>query len=300
MQYIEGLKQYKNSKGAAVTFGKFDGLHLGHRMLTDAVKELSEKEDVSSVVCAFDMHQSNMLMTKEERKLHLEKDVDYLVDWAFTEELKRLPAEEFIRDIIAGVLHAEYVVVGTDFQFGYGKCGDIHMLKAYAREYGYELIVINKKRYQYRIISSTYIKERLKEGAVSDANRMLGYRFGVTGVVEHGKQLGRTLGFPTLNILWPQGKLVPPKGVYLCRVYVDGQGYNGIANIGIKPTVSDEDTVRIESFLFGYDGDAYGKEAVTELMEYVRPEQRFRDKAELKECVDRDIACGKRYFGIEE
>ena len=89
MQYIEGLKQYKNSKGAAVTFGKFDGLHLGHRMLTDAVKELSEKEDVSSVVCAFDMHQSNMLMTKEERKLHLEKDVDYLVDWAFTEELKR-------------------------------------------------------------------------------------------------------------------------------------------------------------------------------------------------------------------
>lgn len=301
MQYINGLKQYKDNRRAAVTFGKFDGLHQGHQMLIRTVKELSsEKDDAVSVVCAFDMHQENMLMTKEERKLHLEDEVDFLVDCAFTEEFRNLSAEEFIRNIVSGVFHAEYVVVGTDFRFGFGKRGDIHMLRAYAAEYGYELLVIEKKRYCDRIISSTYIKERLKDGAVADANRMLGYRFGIMGVVERGKQLGRTLGFPTFNVLWPEEKLVPPKGVYLCRVYVDGRGYNGIANIGVKPTVSDEDTVRIESFLFGYRGNAYGKEVMIELIEYVRAEQKFRDKGELKEYVDRDIDCGIKYFGSME
>lgn len=300
MQYIKGLEQYKESGRTAVTFGKFDGLHLGHRMLIDTVKDFSEKEDVSSVVCAFDMHQDQMLMTREERRLHLENDVDVLVDWAFTEELKRLPAEEFISRIIADVFHAKYVVVGTDFRFGCGKRGDIHMLKEYAPEYGYETMVIEKKKYQGRIISSTYIKEKLREGEVPDANNMLGYGFGISGVVEHGRKLGRTLGFPTFNVLWPEGKLVPPKGVYLCRVYVDGRGYNGIANIGVKPTVSSGDTVRIESFLFGYEGNAYGKEVMMDLLEYVRPEQKFRDKTELREYVNRDIAYGKRYFGIEE
>ncbi len=300
MEYIRGIERYTDSGASAVTFGKFDGLHCGHQRLIRAVKELGEREDVVSAVCAFDMHQNHMLMTKEERKLHLENDVDYLIDCIFTEEFRKLSAEGFIHEIIAGVFHAEYVVVGADFQFGYGKQGNIHMLKAYAPKYGYDLLVVEKKRYYNRIISSTYIKEALKEGNVSDANKMLGYEFGIQGVVEPGKRLGRTLGFPTFNVLWPVEKLIPPKGVYHCRVYVDGKGYNGIANIGVKPTVSDENRVRIESHLFGYAGNAYGKEVMIDLLEYVRPEQKFQDKNELKEYVNRDIARGKKYFGIEE
>lgn len=300
MQYIKGLNHYVYEGKTAVTFGKFDGLHLGHRKLIRTVKELSEKEDVESVVCAFDMGQSNVLMTKEERKLHLENEVEYLVDCPFTKEFSELSAEVFIRDIIKGVFHADFVVVGTDFQFGYGKRGDVHMLAGYKEQYGYELIVIEKKRYRDRIISSTYIKEVLREGKADDAANMLGYNFGIAGIVEHGRQLGRTLGFPTFNVLWPQEKIVPPKGVYLCRVYVDGRGYNGIANIGVKPTVSDEDKVRIESFLFGYEGNAYGKEVMVELIEYVRPEQKFSGKEELKAYVNRDIKYGKRYFEIKK
>ena len=127
---------------------------------------------------------------------------------------------------------------------------------------------------------------------------MLGYRFGVTGPVEHGRRLGRTLGFPTLNVAWPGKKIVPPRGVYLCRTYVDEEGYDGIANIGVKPTVSDEETIRIESFLFDYAGDAYGKEVRIELIEYIRPEKKFEDKEKLKVCVERDIADAKEYFKI--
>lgn len=299
MQYIKGLNKYTDSGRSAVTFGKFDGLHRGHQELVKTVRELSEKEDVSSVVCAFDMYQKNVLMTKEERLLHLENEVDYLVDCAFTREFMEISAEDFIRNIVRDVFHAKYVVVGTDFRFGYGKRGDIHMLAEYEKQYGYELIVIEKKRYHGRIISSTYIKEMLGSGAVADAEKMLGYGYGISGIVEQGRKLGRTLGFPTINILWQEEKLVPPKGVYLCRTYIDGRGYDGIANIGVKPTVSGDGRVRIESFLFGYSADAYGKDVMIELIEYVRPEQKFSGKEELKEKVDRDIAYGRKYFGIE-
>lgn len=299
MQYIKGLNKYTDSGRSAVTFGKFDGLHRGHQELVRTVRELSENEDVSSVVCAFDMYQKNVLMTKEERLLHLENEVDYLVDCAFTREFMEISAEDFIRNIVRDVFHAKYVVVGTDFRFGYGKRGDIHMLAEYEKQYGYELIVIEKKRYHGRIISSTYIKEMLGSGAVADAEKMLGYGYGISGIVEQGRKLGRTLGFPTINILWQEEKLVPPKGVYLCRTYIDGRGYDGIANIGVKPTVSGDGRVRIESFLFGYSADAYGKDVMIELIEYVRPEQKFSGKEELKEKVDRDIAYGRKYFGIE-
>ena len=135
MHYIKGLDHYTFEGKTAVTFGKFDGLHCGHGRLIRKVKELGEKEDAASVVCAFDMNQSNVLMTKEERELHLENEVDYLVDCPFTKEFRELSAEVFIRDIIKGVFHADFVVVGTDFQFGYGKRGDIHMLAAYERQY---------------------------------------------------------------------------------------------------------------------------------------------------------------------
>lgn len=296
MQYIKGLENYIDCRPSAVTFGKFDGLHCGHQLLVDAVKQLGEKEDLCSVVCAFDMKRQGVLMTKKEREFRLENKIDYLVDCLFTKEFRELKAEEFIRDIIKGVFHAKYVVVGTDFHFGYGKDGDTLVLKEYAEKYGYEVIVMDKKRYQGRTIGSTYIREVLREGRVSDANQMLGYGFGIEGVVEHGLGLGKELGFPTCNILWPKEKLVPPKGVYLCSVYMTGREYNGIANIGVKPTVSEEEIVRLECYLFEYDGDAYGKTVRVELVKYIRPEQKFADEEELKVHVGRDIAEAERYF----
>ncbi|MCF2553693.1 bifunctional riboflavin kinase/FAD synthetase [Faecalicatena contorta] len=300
MQYIKGLENYKNDIGSAVTFGKFDGLHKGHQKLVKKVKELGRKGHLDSVVCAFDMYAPEVLMTKEERELHLEDEVDYLVECPFTKEFRELEAEVFIRDIIKGVFHAQAVVVGTDFQFGYGKRGDVHMLKAYAEKYDYELYVIEKERYKDKIISSTYIKEVVKNGDLALADILLDYNYGVFGIVEPGRKLGRTLGFPTFNVLWPQQKILPKKGVYLCRVYTEGRGYDAIANIGVKPTVSDENRVLIESFLFGYEGDAYGEEVLIELLEFVRPEQKFADKEELKACVEHDIATGKRYFKIAD
>lgn len=300
MQYIRGLKHYENARNTAVTFGKFDGLHMGHMKLIETVANLQEKDDIDSVVCAFDMNSPAVLMLPEERELHLEDEVDYLVDCPFTDEIRQMKAEDFIRNIIIGTFHASYVVVGTDFQFGYGKEGDIYMLDKFQEQYGYRLIVIEKERYENHIISSTYIKKILNTGNMNLTGKLLGYSYGIWGNVEHGKQLGRTLGFPTLNVAWPKRKIIPPRGVYLCRVYMDGIGYNGIANIGIRPTVSNEEKVWLETFLFDYGGDAYGKEVMVDLIEFVRAEQKFSGKEELKARVDKDIASGRQYFGISE
>ena len=117
-------------------------------------------------------------------------------------------------------------------------------------------------------------------------------------MVEHGRQLGRTLGFPTLNVAWPDGKIVPAHGVYFCKIDVQGKIYPGIANVGIKPTVTEEKKLLIEAFLFGYSGNAYGEKVRISLMDFRRPEQKFNGIGALKEQIDKDIAKGMEYFGI--
>lgn len=306
MQYVKELSDYAGSKKSAVTFGKFDGLHRGHQKLIEKVRELSKKGEIHSIVCSFDMRPlwkskgitPQMLMANEERYEHLEGRVDYLVECPFTEEFSQKSAEDFIRDVICDIFHASYVVVGTDFRFGHNKRGDVQMLETYARQYGYELFVIEKERYEGRIISSSYIKEVLKEGNAGLASILLGYPYEVEGIVEYGSQLGRTLGFPTMNVLWPSEKIVPPYGVYFCNVFLDGKKYQGISNVGIKPTVTDEKRLLIESFLFGYAGEAYGKKVIIELLEFRRPEQKFDGIAELKSGIDQDISCARQYFGM--
>ena len=136
MQYIEGLKEYTDTGKSAVTFGKFDGLHRGHQKLVENVKTFQEQQGVKSALCAFDMSGRQVLMTKEERKERLE-NVDYLINCPFSDEFRHMEAEEFISKIIKGVFHADYVVVGTDFHFGYGQKGDADLLKAYTDKYDY-------------------------------------------------------------------------------------------------------------------------------------------------------------------
>ena len=307
MRYVKWLSHYLDRRRSAVTFGKFDGLHLGHQKLIEKVLELKKEQNTVGVVCAFDMRplwkskhlHMERLMTGKERYHHLNSQMDYLVECPFTEKFRNVTAQDFIRDVICGVFHASYVVVGTDFHFGRNQGGDIHMLEEYSKEYGYELVVVEKERYYGNVISSTYIRDVLKEANVRLTNYLLGYPFEVNGRVERGRQLGRTLGFPTMNVAWPEYKLVPPRGVYVSEITIDGIKYPGISNVGVKPTVSNEGRVVLESFLFGYGSDAYGRKIKAEFLEFRRPEQKFGSIEEMKSCVDKDIAYGKRYFGIE-
>ncbi len=299
MQYVEDLKAYTSTEDCVVTFGKFDGLHRGHQKLIQTAEALKKEHHLKSVVCAFDMGQKEQILTKEERYRHLEGHTDVLVNCPFTDTLKQMPAKDFIRDVIGGLFHARYVVVGADFHFGYRRGGDSALLKEMAPSYGYEAVVLRKERQKDLVISTTAVKEALRAGDLPLANALLGYTFSVTGTVDFGRQLGRTLGFPTCNVLWPEDKIVPKRGVYMTRTLLEDTWYPGISNVGVKPTVSEEDRVLIESYLFGYGDDAYGKEIQTELLEFTRPERKFEDVPALKACIDQDIAHGRQYFGLE-
>ena len=294
MKYITGIESYSGQKRSAVTLGKFDGLHLGHQKLIDKIISYASDE-CESIVCAFDMHRDS-LMTGRERREHLEPKVDWLIDQPFTKSLREMEAEEFIDRILYKVLRAAHIVVGTDFSFGYGKRGNAALLQEMADQYGYTVDVIEKERYLGTVISSTYIKDALAQGDVKLAERLLGYPYEMTGIVRHGKQLGRTLGFPTMNIEPEKNKILPRFGVYACRVRIDGKWYDAVGNAGIKPTVPDEQRRLLEVFVYGYDGDAYGKEITAQFCEFERPETKFGSVEELKNNVMRDMRYGERYF----
>lgn len=296
MNYITEIEKYHGTKKTAVTMGKFDGLHRGHQKLVDKIRDYASDE-CDSVLCAFDMHR-DAIMTNRERREHLDGKIDWLIDCPFTDQLRNMEAEDFIRDVLYGKLNAAHVVVGNDFVFGHEKRGSVEMLEKYAAEYGYTVDVVEKERYQDMIISSTFIRDALAQGDVQLAERLLGYPYELTGPVRHGKQLGRTLGFPTMNIEPEAQKILPRYGVYACRVKIDGKWYNGVGNAGVKPTVTDERRRLFEVYVYGYEGDAYGKEVTAQFCGFERPEVKFGSVEELREQVMKDMQYGIDFFKI--
>lgn len=185
MQYIKGIENYQNTNATAITLGKFDGLHLGHEFLVEKVIEHQMEDQVDSVVFAFDMSplfekmnkKYERLLSNKEKAERLKGRVDYFVDCPFVDSISKMSAEEFIEKILVGIFHAKYIVVGTDFRFGYQRKGDISLLQKYSSVYGYKLEVVSKLVYQGREISSTFIKEELNKGNLEMVNRLLGYSY---------------------------------------------------------------------------------------------------------------------------
>lgn len=295
MEYYTDINSYQGNDRTAVTLGKFDSLHKGHQKLVAAVQDCAGKEGLKSVVFAFDMKKSGLL-TNKERRQKLEGRADCLIQCPFTDYIREMEAEAFIKDILAEKLRAAHIVVGTDFRFGHSKKGDVHMLSDFAKTFHYEVEVIHKAMYGDRAISSTYVREALKDGNLELAAALLGYPYRLTGIVEHGRKLGRRLGFPTMNVSPEKRKLLPRHGVYTCRVRMEDRLCQGISNVGIKPTVTSEKRAIAEVYVFDYEGDAYGKEIAVELCSFVRPEVKFHSVEELKQQVDLDIAKGRQYF----
>lgn len=304
MQYVRGIEAYQNTSPTAMTLGKFDGLHLGHDILIQRVMEHQRTDRVDSVVFAFDMtplyrqlgKETAGLITNQERALRLEGKVDYLVECPFVDSISRIEAEVFVKEILVDRFHVKYVVVGDDFHFGYQKRGDWQMLKRLGELYGFTVEVVPKKCHNGREISSTYIKELLAEGKMDLVNRLLGYPYCLEGEVIHGKQLGRTIGFPTMNLKPDPQKRIPPYGVYVCKVKLDQKEYKGICNIGVKPTVSEEEEILLETHILEYQGDAYGKWVQIFLYDFERPECRFASLEELQKTIKKDREYAEKYF----
>lgn len=280
----------------AVTIGKFDGVHMGHRELIAAV--LREKENgYSSCVISFSTeveHEKSVIYTREEkRKICEAMGVEVLAEYPLDETVREMSAEQFIDEILCRRLQAKVIVVGEDFRFGKGRSGDVGLLRTMETVYGYRTVCIPKVEEEQVRISSTGIRKLLEEGRITEANELLGRPYAVFGEVLHGKKLGRILGFPTMNLIPSAEKLLPAYGVYLTKTKIDGQWFDGITNVGMRPTVDSGEQVSVETHLFDCDNDLYGKQAEVQFICFLRQEQRFSDVEQLKQAIHEDFVKAK-------
>ena len=300
MRIIEGTTEFQVQEETAISIGKFDGLHQGHQLLVERIVK-KKQEGLKALIFTFDFGDRPVLLLPEERREMLRKwGVDYLLECPFVESISHMEAEEFVRKILVERLHVRYLAVGTDFRFGCQRRGDYRLLQRLSAECGYEVEVVEKACWQGEEISSSRIRRELEQGRMERVNQLLGYASSVTGEVLHGRKIGRTLGMPTTNIVPSERKLLPPNGVYATRTVIAGELFEGITNIGYKPTVGAEPRKGVETYLFDLDRNLYGEILTVRFYGYERPERKFDSLEELKKRIGQDVEWGRTYFGEAE
>jgi len=268
----------------AVALGKFQGLHRGHMLLLNEILDLAKCKGLSSVVFTININNSKMINTKAERLEILEDlGVDINVDCDFTPTFASMEPFEFIKQVLHDKLHARYVVVGTDFCFGYKRSGTVETLMNYQTEFDYKVIPIEKLSIDNQIVSSSLIREHVTKGNMKSVSDFMGRNYFIEGSVTKGRMLGRTIDFPTINQYPTDNKLLPPYGAYETRVNIDGIWYKGITNIGDNPTISKNNKITVETHILNYSGDLYGRKLKVEFIRFLREQKRFRDVNELRE-----------------
>ena len=307
MIYTTQVPHLEKEVRSSVTLGKFDGLHRGHQKLINLIRR-EQGEKNRSVIFTFDVSPRSYilhsppkyLLTYEERRELAENlGVDILAECPFTEALMHMEPEDFVKEYLAERLHARYLAVGPDFRFGYQRRGTPELLKELGRTYGFRTEIVEKEKYKGRDISSTFVREELEKGHIEEVNQLLGYTYFTKGEIVHGRQLGRTIGIPTANLIPPVIKKLPPNGVYITESLIQGKTYQGITNIGYKPTVK-ENFLGVETYLFSFNADLYGQEAEVRFYRYLRPEIKFSSLEELKCQMLKDIEEGKSYFRLKK
>ena len=289
------------SENSAAALGLFDGVHLGHRSILERAAE-SRREGLIPAVFTFNTesfprkhgHPFEYICT-QERKLSILENIGieciYSPDFA---DIQEMDGETFCREVLVNTLRAKKVFCGSDFRFGRKAGWNFDSLAQFGKEMGFEAVLVDAVMHGGQEVSSTRIREHLKAGEPEKAACLLGRPYAVTGEVLHGKALGRTIDFPTINQLFKKGQLVPGKGVYLSRVHTSKGTYNGITNIGVKPTVSEENIPLAETYLFDFSGDLYGQDCTAELIRFIRPEQKFESITALRTAIAKDCETARR------
>ncbi len=304
MKYITDLdsEQFNSS---IVTLGKFDGNHIGHQLLFNTAINLKiENPDYKVVIFTFDIPVAKVvsaqnvqtLLSHEERPYQKYADgIDFIVEFPFNENTRNMSPQDFVLNVLVNKLDTKAIIVGEDFCFGKDRKGDVKLLKELGEKFNFKVFALEKVKYKpsgYKEeveVSSTLIKEELFKGNLEDVSAMLGTEFSILSKVAHGKHLGKTLGFPTINFIVPDEKVLPPNGVYATKTIVDGKEYLSITNVGNRPTFDDGDKRTVETNIFDFDLDIYGKTCEVKFYKFIRPEKKFANSDELKEEIKRNI-----------
>ena len=298
MKIFHAINSFKPNKKTIVTIGTFDGVHVGHQTIIEKLILNASQIDCESLILTFFPHprmvlqeqsEIQLLNTIEERTALLAKTgLDNLIVHPFDKTFSRLTAEEFVKEILVDQLNIQKIVIGHDHRFGRNRAADIHDLIEFGEKYGFEVEQISAQEIKDVSVSSTKIRTALQESNISLANQYLGYSYFLTGIIRKGKQLGRTIGFPTANLkIAEQYKLIPQKGVYIVSSILNEKTVYGMMNIGVNPTVGGE-SISIEIYFLNFEGDLYDQKIRVSLLQHIRSEQKFASIELLKEQLEKD------------
>ena len=306
LKIFHSINDFSSTKKTILTLGTFDGVHIGHKKILERVIQKTENENYESLVLTFFPHPRmvlqehsdiKLLNTIDEKIVLLEKiGIENLVIHPFDESFSRLTAEEFVKTILVNRFHIQKIIIGHDHRFGRNRTANIDDLIAFGKEYDFEVEQISVQEINDISVSSTKIRTALLNGNMNLANKYLGYDYFLTGLVVQGKQLGRTLGFPTANLKIEEDyKLIPENGVYIVKSIINQKNVFGMMNIGFNPTVNGQNQ-SIEIHYFDFDADLYNQKISVSILNRIRSEQKFESLSLLKEKLQKDALTASAYI----
>jgi len=304
MKVIKGIKKFKHhSKDILATIGIFDGVHIGHKKVISWVVKKAKRSNKTSLVITFDPHPDKVINPKQatpllislEHRLRLieELGIDEVLLLKFDNNFSKLSPQDFVKSILVKKIGIKEIVVGEDFAFGKNKAGSISILKRLGRLQGFKVTKISIAKKNRKSVSSTRIRQLILKGKLKKASTLLGRPVSVLGTVKHGTKRGRLLGFPTANID-PHHEAIPPSGVYAVRIKFENRIYNGVLNIGRRPTFYKDSDPIIEVHIFNFSSSIYNEELEIEFVKKIRKEKRFPNKEALINQIRLDESKAKR------
>lgn len=300
MLTVRNTRHFRIEKPTILTIGTFDGVHLGHQKILSRLRQLKKQFGLNTVVLTFEPHPRKILFPEQtdlklltliDEKLNLLETygVDVTVVYPFDKEFSNIESKEYIEDILLKSLKVKYLVIGYDHKFGRNRSGDINVLKQFSGSSGFQVEEINALDIDSISISSSKIRQALELGNIELANNYLGHTFFLYATVIKGKQLGRTIGYPTANLkIESCDKLIPKIGVYFVEVIVDSLSYFGMMSIGYNPTTDNDNEIKLEVHLFEFNKDLYGKTIRVNFIKYLRDEMKFNSLDELTKELQED------------
>ena len=307
MEIHHGIDNFKPIKNAIVTSGTFDGVHIGHRVILKRLIDIARPTNGQTVVITFWPHPRfilqpenkslKLLSTFQEKAAILDEiGVDHLVRITFNRDFSELTSEQFIQKVLINAIETHKLVIGYDHRFGRNREGSFEHLAANHEQYGFRVEEIPRQDIDHVGVSSTKIRKALAEGDVPTATEYLGRQYTITGIVVRGDQIGRTIGFPTANIVVQEEyKLIPADGTYAVKATYKNAQFQGMLNIGFRPTVNGK-MRRIELHIFDFEGDLYGEYITIHFVQMLREEMKFADLNALKKQLLQDKHNAQRIF----
>ena len=308
------LPRHNSRQPSAVTIGNFDGVHRGHQAMLARVREQATERGLAPTVMTFDPHPRAYFARRGQRPELIPTQINSLRDKLtalsaqgitqvvlerFNQHMADMTAEDFIRQLLVDGLNTRWLLVGEDFRYGHKRSGDIELLRRAGQAYGFEVETISDVADEHgHRISSSELRTALAVGNLERAEHLLGHSYHLSGHVIHGQKLGRTIGYPTLNVKVPD-QCALRSGVYIVRAHGLGpRPINGVASLGVRPTVTHNGRLMLEVHLFDCRIDAYGKLTCIEFLEYMRDEEKFPDLPTMIAAIDHDAQSARDYFAL--